>query len=124
MRAKQFLGLYEAQQQLFEVEMSPSNLKKLANKIDGAKVGMEFEMYVPDVDIDTGDDDYEPEYEDSERYDENEPAVEAVSLIFLLKKKNLLSTLTYSLLFQSTNNKRAVRKVGTVYNCKGSKHYA
>ena len=46
MRAKQFLELHEAQQQLFEVEMSPSNLRKLAKTID-AKVGMEFEMVIP-----------------------------------------------------------------------------
>ena len=46
MRAKQFLELYEAQQQLFEVDMSPSNLKKLVKNID-AKVGMEFEMVIP-----------------------------------------------------------------------------
>jgi len=69
MRAKHFLDLYEAQQQLLEVEMSPTNLKKLANQID-AKVGMEFEMIVPDVNTE----DDEPDYQDPERYDENEPA--------------------------------------------------
>ena len=69
MRAKHFLELYEAQRQLLEVEMSPTNLKKLANQID-AKVGMEFEMIVPDVNTE----DDEPDYQDPERYDENEPA--------------------------------------------------
>ena len=57
MRAKQFLELYEAQQQLFEVEMSPSNLRKLAKGIEGAKVGIEFEMVVPNVSIENNDDD-------------------------------------------------------------------
>ena len=61
MRAKHFLELYEAQQELFEVEMSPSNLKKLAAGVPGAKVGIEFEMVVPDVEID-----------DEDRYDEPE----------------------------------------------------
>jgi hypothetical protein len=71
MRAKQFLELYEAQQQLFEVEMSPSNLKKLAKNID-AKVGMEFEMIVPNVEDD--DDDDEPDYPDPEMDNLYEPA--------------------------------------------------
>lgn len=60
MRAKQFLELYEAQQELFEVEMSPSNLKKLAAAVPGAMVGMEFEMVVPDVSSEDMDD-YEAE---------------------------------------------------------------
>ena len=59
MRAKHFLELYEAQQDLFEVEMSPSNLKKLAAAVPGAMVGMEFEMVVPGAQGD--DDDFEPE---------------------------------------------------------------
>lgn len=48
MRAKQFVPIVEAIQELFEVKMSPGNLKKLASQID-AKVGIEFEMIVPDV---------------------------------------------------------------------------
>jgi lipopolysaccharide export LptBFGC system permease protein LptF len=59
-RAKQFLELYEAQQQLFEVEMSPSNLKKLASNIN-ARAGIEFEMLVPDVE---GGDDEDVEQEE------------------------------------------------------------
>lgn len=54
------IGLYEAQQELFEVEMSPSNLKKLAAAIPDVKVGMEFEMVVPGVQ-DPDDESYEPE---------------------------------------------------------------
>ena len=69
MRAKHFLDLYEAHQQLFEVEMSPSNLKKLASNIN-AKAGIEFEMLVPDVvhqeqalvpDVEGNDEDADPE---------------------------------------------------------------
>ena len=41
--------LFEAQQELFEVEMSPSNLKRLASQIPDARVGIEFEMVVPNV---------------------------------------------------------------------------
>ena len=68
MRAKHFLELYEAQQELFEVEMSPSNLKKLAAAVPGAMVGMEFEMVVPDVDAGSDDDfEAEPDYDYDER---------------------------------------------------------
>lgn len=49
MRAKDFL----IPQNLFEIKMSPSNLKKLAASIPGARVGIEFEMYVPGVDVDS-----------------------------------------------------------------------
>ena len=34
---------------LFEISMSPKNLEQLASQIQGARVGMEFEMYVPDA---------------------------------------------------------------------------
>jgi hypothetical protein len=66
MRAKQFVPIVEAQQELFEVNMSPGNLKKLAGGID-ALVGIEFEMFVPDVGS-VDDEDYDPE-EDMD-YDE------------------------------------------------------
>jgi hypothetical protein len=70
MRAKQFVPIVEAQQELFEVNMSPGNLKKLASGID-ALVGIEFEMIVPDVGS-VDDDDREPEEDmdyDEEAYD-------------------------------------------------------
>lgn len=60
MKATDIYSLFEAQQELFEVEMSPSNLKKLAAAIPGVKVGMEFEMVVPGVQ-DPDDEGYEPE---------------------------------------------------------------
>ena len=37
--------------ELFEINMSPSSLQKLASQID-ARAGMEFEMIVPDVGYD------------------------------------------------------------------------
>ena len=68
MRAKQFVPIVEAQQELFEVNMSPGSLKKLASGID-ALVGIEFEMIVPDVrSIDSDEDrEYEPDYGRDER---------------------------------------------------------
>jgi hypothetical protein len=68
LRAKDFL-IVESYEDLFEVKMSPSNLKKLASDID-AKVGIEFEMIVPNVG--TVDDDADPEEDmsmDEDAYD-------------------------------------------------------
>lgn len=67
MKATDIYSLLEAQQELFEVAMNPSNLRKLAAAIPGVQVGMEFEMVVPDAS--TGDDDYEaePDYDQDER---------------------------------------------------------
>ena len=71
MKATDIYSLFEAQQELFEVEMSPSNLRKLAAAIPGVKVGMEFEMVVPGVQ-DPDSEDYEPEedFEADERADD------------------------------------------------------
>ena len=41
-KATDIYSLLEAQQELFEVAMNPSNLKKLAAAIPGVQVGMEF----------------------------------------------------------------------------------
>ena len=46
---------------LFEINMSPGKLAQEANKID-AKVGIEFEMVVPNVDDDAVEPEYEPDY--------------------------------------------------------------
>lgn len=54
MRAK---DLIIKESDLFEIDMSPSNLQRLAGVID-ARAGMEFEMVVPDV---AGGDDSEPD---------------------------------------------------------------
>ena len=64
MRAKEFLLLSESQE-LFEINMSPTSLQKLASTID-ARAGMEFEMIVPNVQNDDGDE-MEPDYDQDER---------------------------------------------------------
>ena len=60
MRAKDFLN----EENIFEINMSPTSLKSLAADID-ARAGMEFEMIVPNVDTDDGD--LEPDYDMDER---------------------------------------------------------
>ena len=52
------------EQQLDEINMSPSSLKQLASKIS-ARAGMEFEMIVPGAQND--DSDMEPDYDNDER---------------------------------------------------------
>lgn len=54
----QEIKIINEDEDLFEINMSPGNLDKLASQID-ALAGMEFEMIVPDV----GNIDLEPEYE-------------------------------------------------------------
>jgi hypothetical protein len=67
-KATDIYSLLEAQQELFEVAMNPSNLKKLAAAIPGVQVGMEFEMVVPDAQGEDEDDfEYEPDYGRDER---------------------------------------------------------
>ena len=61
MRARHFI----AEAELFEINMSPGNLKQLASKID-ARVGMEFEMIVPGVESDENSES-EPDYTNDER---------------------------------------------------------
>jgi len=61
MRARNFI----AEAELFEINMSPGNLKQLASKID-ARVGMEFEMIVPNVESDENTES-EPDYTNDER---------------------------------------------------------
>ena len=62
---QQEFALFE-DQDLFEINMSPSNLKKLAAQT-GALAGMEFEMIVPGVDGGDDSDDLEPDYDQDER---------------------------------------------------------
>ncbi len=74
MRYKHIKPLSE--QTLNEINMSPSSLRQAASKID-ARVGMEFEMYVPDA---NGDDDdsrsQEPNYEEDEPADNIDNIIE------------------------------------------------
>jgi hypothetical protein len=54
-----------AEQQLDEINMSPSSLKQLASRIN-ARAGMEFEMIVPNAQNDEGGD-LEPDYDSDQR---------------------------------------------------------
>lgn len=56
MRAKQFIS----EEDLYEIKMSPKNLESLASGID-ARVGMEFEMVIPDIKTSSNRYDFEPE---------------------------------------------------------------
>jgi hypothetical protein len=68
MKSTDIYSLFEAKQELFEVDMSPTNLKKLAAAIPGVQVGMEFEMVVPGVSLDDDEDPgVEPDYSVDER---------------------------------------------------------
>lgn len=55
MKSTDIYSLFEAQQELFEVNMSPSNLKKLVGTVPNAKVGIEYEMQIPGI-FDNSDD--------------------------------------------------------------------
>ena len=55
-----------SEDELFEINMSPSNLQKLAAAIPDARAGLEFEMCVPGV-ADDDDGDQEPNYDYDER---------------------------------------------------------
>ena len=57
--------LLSEDQQLDEINMSPSSLKSKASKID-ARAGMEFEMYVPNAAGDSDDYDQEPDMDYNE----------------------------------------------------------
>jgi len=54
------------EQQLDEINMSPTSLRQLAGAITGAQAGMEFEMIVPGV-ANPDDGDLEPDYDMDER---------------------------------------------------------
>jgi hypothetical protein len=66
------LALFE--EDLFEVKMTSKNLANLAKDIKGARVGLEFEMIVPNV---NNDEDYEqePDYDQDERVRDIDDAV-------------------------------------------------
>lgn len=53
-------------QDLLEIQMSPTNLRKLAAQT-GARAGMEFEMIVPDVGMDDVEPEYEPDWDQDQR---------------------------------------------------------
>lgn len=66
------LALFE--EDLFEVKMTSKNLANLAKDIKGARVGLEFEMIVPNVANDENGD-MEPDYDQDERVRDIDDAV-------------------------------------------------
>ena len=62
------------EQDLFEVKMTSGNLAKLARDIKGAKVGLEFEMIVPNASVED-DGDMEPDYDEDRRVRDIDDAV-------------------------------------------------
>lgn len=57
------MRLREFEQTLDELKMSPGSLKSMASQIEGALVGLEFEMVVPDIEDPDDVPDYEPDYD-------------------------------------------------------------
>ena len=77
MRFNEVKKLIKEDVDLFEVNMSPSNLDKLSSQID-ALAGMEFEMIVPDTQGEGGSDDFESEPD----YDESVDSIEDAARFF------------------------------------------
>ena len=78
MRFNEIKLLLKEDQDLLEVNMSPSNLEKLASQID-AQAGMEFEMIVPGVSGTDDDSELEPNYDD---YDDTATDISAIADFF------------------------------------------
>ena len=72
---REFSEFSEEQENLFEISMSPTSLKKLSAQT-GALAGMEFEMCVPNTEGDDNNGDQEPDYEYDERCRSIEDAVQ------------------------------------------------
>lgn len=64
MRLREFTKKPEVD--LFEINMRPKNLEQLASQIQGARVGMEFEMCVPDAGYQEREIEPEPERQDED----------------------------------------------------------
>jgi hypothetical protein len=73
----QEIKIIQEDKDLFEINMSPGNLDKLASQID-ARAGMEFEMIVPNV----GSVDLDPEYERDEDADRRARSFDDVEEFF------------------------------------------
>ena len=80
MKSTDIYSLFEARQELFEVDMSPSNLRKLASAIPGVKVGMEFEMVVPGVEVE--DEDRYPDTEEDDSADTRPDSIDEIIEFF------------------------------------------
>jgi hypothetical protein len=63
------------EEQLLEIKMSPGNLTKLVKEIPGALVGLEFEMIVPDAQIEDDSNSGENDYDQDERCDDIDDVV-------------------------------------------------
>ncbi len=73
-----------SEEKLIEVSMSPTNLKKLSKQIN-AFCGIEFELYVPDVEnSDDYDSDTEPDYD----YDESCDSIDQIRRFFSYDNHN------------------------------------
>ena len=72
---REFAEFTEEQDNLFEITMSPSSLRKLSAQT-GALAGMEFEMIVPNTEGGDDNGDQEPDYEYDERCRSIEDAVQ------------------------------------------------
>jgi hypothetical protein len=77
MRFNEIKKLIKEDQDLFEINMSPSNLKKLAAQT-GALAGMEFEMIVPGIEGGDDNGEQEPDYD----YDERVTSIEDAAQFF------------------------------------------
>jgi len=66
-------GILQEDEDLFEVKMTSKNLAKLAKDIKGVKVGLEFEMIVPNARVE--DSDMEPDYDQDQRVRDIDDAV-------------------------------------------------
>jgi hypothetical protein len=78
MRFNEVKKLIKEDEELFEINMSPSNLDKLTSQID-ALAGMEFEMIVPKTGDSYDDFESEPNYDHDERVDSIDDAVDFFS---------------------------------------------
>jgi hypothetical protein len=77
MRFNEIKKLIKEDQDLFEINMSPTNLKKLAAQT-GALAGMEFEMIVPGIEGGDDNGEQEPDYD----YDERVTSIEDAAQFF------------------------------------------
>lgn len=74
----QEIKIIQEDQDLFEINMSPKNLDKLASEID-ARAGMEFEMIVPDARVDS---EFDGQLERDDDYDRRARSIDDIENFF------------------------------------------
>jgi hypothetical protein len=74
----QEIKIVQEDQDLFEINMSPKNLDKLASEID-ARAGMEFEMIVPDARVDS---EFDGQLERDDDYDRRARSIDDIENFF------------------------------------------